>query len=293
VSHILISAYESVKSYLDNREIAILIWLGVLIIWALSQKRIRKSIKPLLRSFTQKKIFISTTLMLLYITAIIYFFSQINFWDVSLLFDTIIWIIGVAFATYININHIRDEGFLRKVIFDNIKFAVIVEFVTNLYVFDLFIELILVPIMVFLILALGVTSTKSEFKKVETILTIIIGIFGIGFIIFTAYNVIFDFRGFASIENLKELFMPLIFTITLLPFIYILALYITYDMIFMRIQHLIKNPSLVRYAKWRTVFSFHINLRKLNSWMSRIAFAKLDSKEEIDISIKSAKRCDT
>ena len=274
---------------LDNREIAIIIWLGVVFVWAIFQKSIRKSLVAIFKAFTQKVIFVSTILMLIYIGAVIYLFYRINFWELSNLSDTAIWILGTAFVMFININRTKEDDYFRKAVVDNVKFVVFIEFVTNLYVFNLWAELILVPVMAVIGGMMGVASTNQKYKQVESCLTKIVGIIGIGFIIYALYHAVVDFKEFASLENLREFLLPLLLTVTFLPFVYIMAIYVTYDLIFMRIKHLIKNSALARYAKWKTVFAFHLNLRALNKWLKKIVRLKFDSKEEIKQATMSVK----
>jgi hypothetical protein len=266
---------------LDNREIAIIIWLGILFIWAIFQKSVRKAFVAVFKSLTQKAIFISMVLMLFYIGALIYCLYRINLWDISNLSDTVIWFLGVAFVMFMNINNAKKENYFRKVVWDNIKLVVFIEFVTNLYVLDLWAEMILVPIMALIGGMMGVASTKPEYSRVESFLEKVVGLFGIGFIVYTFYNVFVDFSGFASLENLRAFLLPLILTIAFLPFIYILALYVVYEMIFMRLSHLIKDSSLARYAKWKTIFAFHLNLQALNKWLKKIVLRNFENRDDV------------
>jgi len=73
------------------------------------------------------------------------FFYRIGFWQDALLGETIIWIFGVGFALLINAGRTNEKDFFKKAILDNIKIVVIIEFLVNIYVFDLWAELILVP----------------------------------------------------------------------------------------------------------------------------------------------------
>ncbi len=280
---------EFINDILDNREIAVIIWLGVFFVWVILQKSIRKSLLAVFNAFTQKVIFVSTILMLLYVGAMIYLFYRIDFWDISNLSDTIIWVVGVAFAMFINIDRTKEDDYFRKAVLDNVKIVIFIEFVTNLYVFNLWAELILVPILAIIGGMLGVASTNPKYKQVESCLTKFVGIFGIGFIIYALYNVIIDFKGFVSIDNLREFLLPLIFTIVFLPLIYLMAVYVTYDSIFMRIKLLVKNSALARYAKWKTIFAFHLNLRALNKWLRKIVLLEFNSKEDIKRAIMDVK----
>ncbi|KPL78087.1 hypothetical protein ADN00_07890 [Ornatilinea apprima] len=280
---------ESLNNILDNREIAIIIWLGVFFVWALSQKKIRKSFVKVFKTFAQKVIFISSILMVLYIGTMIYLLHRINLWNISYLSDTIIWILGVAFVLFVNISHAREDDYFRKAVVDNIKLVVFIEFITDLYVFNLWVELILVPVLALLGALLGAASARPEFKRVESLLAPIVGLIGVGFLAYAIYNMIVDFGAFLSMQNLLTLLMPLILTILFLPFVYVLAVYVVYDSIFMRIKKIVANPKLANYAKWQTLFAFHLNLKALNKWLRKVVVSKLESREAIKQAILSVK----
>lgn len=274
---------------LNNREIAIIIWMGLFIVWAVSQKAIRNSLVNVLKAFTKIVIFVPFLLMMLYIGMMIYLLYKIHFWEISNLSDTILWLFGVAIVMFVNLNRAREEGFFKKAVLDSLKLIIILEFVINLYVFNLWVELIFVPVLVVIGLMLGVSSTDSKYKQVESLLTWVMGFIGIGLILFTLYKIIADLQGFASIDNIRDFLLPPLFTVGLLPFIYLIALYVTYDLIFMRTEHSAMNASLAKYAKRKTFFAFHLNLVALNKWLKRVVMLDFNSREDIVRAIKEFK----
>lgn len=270
-----------INEYLDNRELAILVWLGIILILALSKKSIRKSFFGVIKAFFQKVIFISTCLMLLYIGSMIYFFYRIGLWDTTLLSDTIVWVVGVAFVMYMNINRVKNDDYFKRAIIDNLKLIVVIEFITNLYVFNFWVELILVPVLAILGGVMAVSSSNPKYAQVESCLSKLFIVVGLGFLSFAIYNIVVNFQGFVTIDNLKEFLLPFVSTILFLPFIYIMALYVTYDLIFMRIRYLIKDKSVARYTRLKTIFSFHLNLKSLNQWHDKIIREKFNSKDDV------------
>jgi len=272
----------NINKFLDNRELAILVWLIIFLFWTLTKKNIRESISEIMKVFFQKVIFISTCLMLFYIGSIVYIFYRFGLWDFTLLSETIMWVIGEAFVMYLNSNKVKNNEYFKIVMIDSLKLTVVIEFIVNLYVFNFWIELILVPVFAILIGVLGVSSSKPEYKQVESCLTRIFILVGLLFLSYAIYNIIVDVHSFATINNFKEFLLPVVFTILFLPFIYMLALYLTYDLIFMRISFLIKDKSLARYIRWKTVFSFHLKLNSLNNWHDKIIRAEINSVDDVE-----------
>ncbi len=280
----------SIIDILDNREIAILIWLGIFMFWFLSKNETRKHILPLLNALTKKVIAIPLILMTLYFCLIVYILKNFNFWDLAYLSITVIWFIAVAMSTFVNASHLTESGSFKDLVWDNLKIVAIIEFIANLYVFDFWIEFIfIIPFSAILGGLLGVASVNYKGQKIESCLNAIVGLLGAAFLGYAIYKIITDFQGFASLYNLKEFLLPLIFTISLLPFIYILALYITHSSIFMRLDRLIKEKGLARDAKRETLFAFNFNLKLLHKWSTKIYTLKFDDKESIIRAINELK----
>ena len=195
--------------------------------------------------------------------------------------DTVIWFFGVAFVMLVNVNHAGEDGYFKKIIIESIKLVVILEFVMNFYVFDLWAELILVPITVFLGALWGYSSAFTKYERVEKILSTIMGLFGISFLVYAIYKIFTDLQGFLSVGTIRELLLPIVFTIAIFPVIYFLALYVSYELLFVRINFLVKNPALAKYTKWRTMLAFHLNLWSLKKWAAKISTVKFESKVDI------------
>ena len=275
---------------IDNREISILIWLGVFLIWSISKKEIRKSFISLIKWFFQKSIITLTLILVIYVSVFIYFFYYFNYWDFTNLSDTVIWFFGVAFVMLVNINHAGEDGYFKKIIIENIKFVVFIEFVINLYVLDLWAELIFVPVLAVIGALWGYSSAFPKYKNAEKFLSCFISILGLGFLVFATYNIIVDFQGFVSTSNLKEYLLPIVFTILIFPVIYFMALYVSYGLLFVRINFIVKNPSLAKFTKWRTVFSFQLNLKSLKKWSTKIHTFNFERKDDVIDAIRNVKK---
>ena len=217
-------------------------------------------------------------------------FERIGFWDITALKDTIFWIFGIAFIMFINLNKAaNDEKYFRNTIIDSIKIIIVLEFIINLYSFNLIVELIFVPIVVLIAMMSGFSSIKPEYEQVNVFLGYLLGLIGIVLLIFTFYQIVIDFREFASLKNLRDFLLPIFFTVALLPITYLLALFIKYEDIFARIDIANKNKDLTRYAKQRIFLACHFNLRKLNRFSKNIIFLKLNDKEDVSNLLRNFK----
>lgn len=275
--------------FLDNREFALVIWLIVISIWFLSKRNFRQSTLQLFQSFFKVKIIIPAVVLILYVAGIVFYFYTIEIWEVSYVGDTIIWFFGVAFVMFVNINKAGEDDYLKKLIIDSIKIIIIIEYVMNFYVFNLWIELLLVPIFTILWCMVGFASAYTDYESVESILNTILGILGLILIGITTYNIITDYDSLIRIGSLFEFLNPIILTLLVLPIIYIFGVWVSYEMLFVRMKFIIKDDNLRRFAKRKTLTSFHINLKGLKRWSKKINLVNLESKEDVIIGIKDSK----
>lgn len=272
----------SIINALNNREIATAIWLIIIFLWALSISGFRRSIPDLLKAFFNKKIFIPLLAMLFYIVLMILAFKKIGFWDVSATKDTILWTLGSAFVTYFNLNKVaQDSANFNKLILDNIKFILILEFVVSLYSFSLPAELIVIPIVSLIGMANVITKSKPEYKQVNIFFNIILGVFSLLLLAFTFREIVLDFQNFASLKNLRDFFLPPLFSIVLLPFIYVMALFVQYETFFIRIDLANGNPDIAKYAKRKVFIACCVNLSKLNKVSKKAGYPKVNDKQDV------------
>lgn len=280
----------NVISALNNREIATAIWLMIAFLWALSISGVRRSIRDLLKIFFGKKIIVPFVVMLLYILLMVIIFKKVGFWDTSATKDTILWTFGTAFATFFSLNKAAEnENYFKNVILDNIKFILILEFIVNLYSFNLAIELVVIPIVSLIVMLNAYAELKPEYKQVKTLLDYALGLFGLFLLIFTFRELVIDFQNFATLKNFRDFFLPPLFSIVFLPFLYLMALYMQYESLFTRIDFANKNSDLAKYAKRKILLACHVNLSILNKFSKSAGYPKVNSKDDVLALMKKAK----
>ena len=220
--------------------------------------------------------------MLLYIGIMVFAFNKMGFWDVSAMKDTILWTFGSAFVTYFSLNNVvQDSAYFKNVILDNIKFVLIMEFVVNLYSFSLPVEIIIMPIISFIVMANVIAESKPEFTQVRKLFNFILGVFGLFLIAYTFREIILDFENFATFKNLRDFFLPPLFSIFLLPFVYIMALFMQYEMFFVRIDFTNRNLDIAKLAKRKVLKACHINLSKLIKVSKKAGYPKVNDKTDL------------
>ena len=266
----------------NNREIAAGVWLLILLAWVLWKPEIRTAFLDVLEAFFAWKIVLPTMMMSLYVLLMVIVYEKIGFWDISALKDTIFWALGAAFVMLIHSNEAAsDEHFFRNAVLDNIKLVLVLEFIVNVYSFDFWAELVIVPVVSLVAMMSVYAEAKTEYKQVKPFLDAILSILGIVILAFTIYEIVIDFHNFATTGTLRDFLLPLLFTTTFLPFIYFMALLVKYEDIFTRIDIFNTDKELAQYAKRRILIACHINLRKLSRCSKNIRALRFASKDDV------------
>lgn len=269
----------------NNRELSILFWLAAFFVWFLGNRKRRNSFLPRLRSLLtalfHRTILTTILLMSLYVSLIVVPLERVGLWNATNnLKDTMLWTITVAFVMIININEVqKDEQFFQKTVRDSIKFTIVLEFIVGLYPFSLPVELALIPTLALL----GVLIAVSEMKQGHFILKRIFGwllaLFGIVILGHSVRSLLADSETFENLEWLIALFLPSVLTLFFLPFVYLLALLVTYQTVFIRLSFQNQGSSLIGYAKRRIVLNFGFQIKKLLRWSKKHPSLKFNDKE--------------
>lgn len=251
----------------STREVAIIIWSIIFIVVAIFIVKF-KQLLELIKSFFVYKIQLPLWFMFIYITVITICLYFLKIWNFGLLKDTIIWSIASSTILFFNINKAKDLTYFKPVILENLKAIVILEFVSNFYTFSFTTEMILIPIITFIgllqIAAEYSAKTNSEHLKVASCLKTFFSLTGILIFTYVSYETIKYYNLLLTVQNIKSLLLPFVYTISLIPFLYLLALYMNYEMLFIRIPYLVKEKKEQRKLKRNILLIANLNLNNLN-----------------------------
>ena len=275
---------------INNREKSIILWTVLFFIWALSRKEIRSSFIDVLKAFFIPKIFVPLLMLSGYIIFIVWVLSKFGYWKIFLLKDTLIWFFGFAFILFFNSNKATEEdSFFKKVLIDNVKFFIIVQFVVNMYVFNLLAELIITPLLTILIGMSVVAENKEEYKIVHKVVNVILSTIGFIFVIFSFSKAFTDLNIFLTSVTFQKLVLPPILTFFLIPFIYLIALFMLYETIFIFLSFKEYYKNNLKHIKINLIVTCNLNLNKLKKFRATMHDFDLSTKEGITLAMESIK----
>lgn len=197
----------NLSNIFSTREIAIFIWFLILLIFAIRTKEVRNSIVRVIKAFFNRKLFLAFCTLLIYILLVVFILSVIGFWDISLLKDTVFWTLFSGIVLFMNINKIENVNYFSSLIKDNIKVIVIWEFLFNFYTLSLIGELVLIPVVslfsIMEVFAEHSSKQEENQKKVVTFCKNVLGLIGLGLIVYVVYKTITKYELLFSVSSLR------------------------------------------------------------------------------------------
>lgn len=261
-----------VLSVLDNREQAILVWATLGLTLAMFNQSIRGSIVLLVRTFFSKPLLIVLILMVGYVVMIVFASRYLGLWNVSMTKDTVKWFFGQAFVMWVSSDQAnKDDDYFKTKFLMNVRFVILLEFLVNFYVFNIFVELVLVPFITFIAIMLAFSETKREYRSVKQLMQFVMTTFGLALLFYISAMLITNLSSFVTLDNLRLLILPIALTVLFLPFIYALAVYSGYELIFLRVQLWKTDDELARFTRRAIFRACLFRLRQINRFLNHYA----------------------
>lgn len=279
---------------LSNREIATLIYLGLLLAALLLWKKGRPLALDVTRAFFVPKLAQIWLLMSLYVAACVWLLAWLNLWEWPNLKSTLLWWLTVGFTCVFEAQRLKDKPrTLRKLVRDAFTLSVVILFIAELVSFPLWVELLMLPSLVFLTLLIAVGEHQTDKPGVPRVLKLLRGLqmlAGLIILSFSYWLVAGSVTEFWSLNTLREFGLPLLLWLMFVPFIFLLAVYMTYEEAFIHLQIRPKQTSIVRYARWRALFAFGWNIDGVKRLVRDMRGRDIADKQGIKEAIGEIKR---
>ena len=181
----------------------------------------------------------------------------------------------------------NKEHFVGDVLRDTLKLVVVIEFLIDFYPMSLWIEIILVPITTFLVLFYETGKRQEGAESPTSIigwLLTVIGIVIFGHALVSAGR---DISTLFTVETVRDFAGPLVLTLLFLPYLFFVAVYVTYSNVFRRNIWAIPDPRIREFAKFHAVLAFGFNLELLRRWSRDLNNGYGESRDSIRLSIRT------
>jgi len=278
--------WTDIQAIFNNREIALLLWLAVIVLAVLLSK-LRKSLVPIVKILTSKMFLIIFSLIGAYLFGIILLLKNLEVWQTSNLKDVLFWLFTVGLILVFKINDAKSSAYFKGIFLSAVKWTIILEFVVNLYSFSLFTEIVILPGLVFLAMTQAVAEMDEKHKVVSKFLQNVIALAGLSIFSYSLYKTVINFEAVLTFQNLVSFLLPSTITILFIPFVYFLALYSTYESYFIHLDFMTVKKDKVKETKKLILRIANINLDKLlrikKNFEKRVFYDDTNLKEYIRV----------
>ncbi len=241
-----------------NRQIATGIWLLIAFLLSFSSKNIRSSIGGVLKALLQRKLVLLFGSSILNVSILCWLFSTFGLWSPDQLPATVLWTVLSGFSLIgRTLSAKDDQGYFKRLFLDCFKIIVVLEFLIVGYSFSLPIELVLVPLMTFLVLLIEFSRTKVEYASVKKLFEwIAIAVTAI--VLWKAVGNIWDQPdAFFTTKTGRNFLLPGLLTVASIPFLYIWYCYSHIENARIRINlKTFQSDDVKHYARRRFFLTF-------------------------------------
>lgn len=250
---------------LSTREWATVIWAIIFFVYVIMHKQIRESFWRVVKIFFGSKLIILWGIIFLYVLGITLIFYHLPFWDNIYIKDIVVWFVFSGMMYCMNaISNEADEEYIKKVLKDNFKLAIILEFIISTFTFNIWIELIIIPVTTIIVIMNVIAERKKEYDKVHKLLDIVLA--GAGFwILYETIKIgIHEYKELNALNTFISFMIPIVYLILIIPLEYILELYSKYELLFVRMSFKEeKDKKIQRRHRWSVVKICKLSVHKV------------------------------
>lgn len=278
---------------LNPRELALLIWILVTVIYAVTRPNLRSSLLSVIKILLSQKIVTVIALSACYCILEIVSLSYLNIWSSDNSKTTAFWFISYACLSIFQINNIEKKPtFFREAARNSFTILAVFQFITNLHTFNLAVEFLILPLL-FILTAITVLSQhKSGLSAASTIANNLLASVGFLMLAYSTYKSIAEYETALTISKVSDFIVPCFLTIGFLPFLYLLHIYSSYESCFTSIQFLIKDQELLPYARRSAIRAFKFKTKFLKRWQNQLGVVWPQNEKEVDKTIATVLRAE-
>ena len=220
---------------LSTREWATIIWAVLLLAFVLRNRECRKGIRNVIKQFFAPKLRMLLEIILLYVLIITVIFFYLPLWENIYIKDIIIWFLCSGFAICMNsVSNEADEKYIKYVLKDNLKMTIILEFIMSTFTFNIWIELVIIPIITIITVMNVMAERKEEYRTVHKLLDFVLVVAGFWILYETIKIGVNEYKELNVLNTLVSFMIPIVYLILITPLEYALELYSKYETLFVR-----------------------------------------------------------
>ncbi len=272
----------NVLDIFNSLEIATFVWVLVFSVYVLMSKDVRKAVAELLKSVASRKMLLPVFLLSGYMSGIVYVLHEIGLWNVGLLKDALFWLFSAGLLTmYKYVSASKGNIPVKKLLYDNLKIIVVLEFTLNTFTLSLWAELVIVPIVTFVVMLNAYVEATDGNHRVAKLFGSIQALLGLVLVGYALYNAIVDYRVLGTLDTLRSFLLPILLSTAIIPAAYLFAVYTNFESLFVGFRiGKPKSKGSVRYCKWQVILHCGLSTRRI-AQIRPFDLMHLESKEDV------------
>jgi len=256
---------------ITSRQLAIVLWLVIFVIWVLTVKSVRSSVRSMLTTLFSPKLFALFTVIIGYNAAAVWLLWRVGYWDAAMLYDTMTFVavggIGsVSKAATRGITY--DVRFFFKTVLFNLEVMVLFAFLSDFFPFNFWVEFLLViPFITLLAMLVVVAQYRKDGEPVHRFLRGVQSGIGLLLIAYVAWRVVESFKQLMHVQVLFSLGLPFLMSVLFVPVLFFVCAAFAYEDAFLVVSFKSgDDKQLRRWKKRRLLLRFGLNLIGLQAF---------------------------
>jgi hypothetical protein len=270
---------------LNNRELAVLVWSGILLLWVLSRRSVRPAIWNLIKSIFQPLIIGTLLGLAVWVAACVWVADQFGVWEVRLINETVLWFLATGLVLWFSLPRVAEEDrFVRKAVQRVVAFGLLGEIFINLVVLPIWIEIFLVPFITILVALEAFVDGQADYAQAQKLLEWVSALIGLALFAYVVISLITDPSQVEPAYIARLIALPIWLTLVALPLIFLIGMWFTYQGVFHMIGYWAEDKRAARRAKLLLLRHLNVRPRRVGSfdglWQRRLSRASTDEERQ-------------
>jgi hypothetical protein len=282
----LIDTLQAFLGTVNTREAATAFWLAIATALVVFHRSMRPSAMGVLKALAKPLLLAPLAIAALYAAAEIWALQRLGLWSEINLKTTILWVVTFAFVTMFEVATAKDRrASLGKITRDVVSVTAVLVFITGLYTFPLFVELITLPLVALIVLTGEVAKHKPEHAAVARLLGCMTTALGFSYFGFSLLKTLEQWQKAATWTTVSEFVIPVLLSLGFLPFLYGWRTYVAYNSMFTTIGIFGIESHLVPSARWLAMTRIRGDIVLLDRWRQSLQTSRPSNKAELKHSL--------
>jgi hypothetical protein len=214
----------------NNREWVLFGFLALAAGLILGFRQGRKAVHPLLRIALSRQILIPFFLMVAWVSAAAWAAYRLSIWDFALTTGTVIWFGTAAVVLFFkSTDALKEHHFFRQRAAATLGATAVTSAYVSLVPLDLWAEALLQPFLALVAILSAFAGRQEQYKGLARVLNYLLACFGLGLVIYVSNGLVRNWSSTDKSNLLRGVVLPVWLTAGLIPYIYLLALFSTYQ----------------------------------------------------------------